>query len=356
MTVTDQQHSVKPPGPYEWHPQQMKLLKKWAEIAAGYSWMHEKAYAQFKVKHRWYMMPISILSTITGTANFAQSSFPAAMQSYIAQLIGGVNLITAIMTGIYQFLKIAENMESYRVASISYGKLSRFISTELSIPIKDREVSGAECVKTTRAELDELISKSPSIPQKIKEMYIQEIQNQDLEEPENIKISPVLIYNDGESRITEVLKEYKKPVADVSSLTLTKTRVEKEIELEELKKSKLVSKSSELLGEILDSPRRFKKLFTREPKPKPHITYITDEMLRDFDEQQILEVPEIVVIPTEVPSVPEVPVEPEAPSAPEVPSAQEVPVEPGAPSAPEVPSAPEETSNVSSLISRFETP
>jgi hypothetical protein len=218
------------------------------------------------------------MSTLTGTANFAQSSFPAAMQSYIAQLIGGVNLITAIMSGIYQFLKISENMESYRVASISYGKLSRYISTELSIPIKDREVSGAECVKNCRLELDELITKSPAIPQHVKDMYILEFNGKDIEEPENIKISPVVIYNDGEARITEVLKEFKKPLPDASSEKFSKTRLEKEIELEELKKSKLVSKSSDFLNEVLDSPRKFMKMFKKEPKTR-FITYITPEYM-----------------------------------------------------------------------------
>jgi hypothetical protein len=287
MTTDQEKHAVKPPGPYEWHPQQMKLLKKWAEIAAGYSWMHERAYARFKVKHRWYMMPISILSTVTGTANFAQSSFPAAMQSYIAQLIGGVNLITAIMTGIYQFLKIAENMESYRVASISYGKLSRYISTELSIPIKDREVSGAECVKNCRAELDELISKSPSIPQHVKDMYITEFFDSQLEEPENIKLSPVTIYNDGEARITEVLKEFKKPLPDASLPSYSKKRVEQEIELEELKKSKLVSKSTNFLDEVLDSPRKFMSLFKKEPKKK-YITYVTMDQIQDQPLEEVI--------------------------------------------------------------------
>ncbi len=29
--------------PKEWHPQQAKLLKSWAEIASSYRWMHNQA-------------------------------------------------------------------------------------------------------------------------------------------------------------------------------------------------------------------------------------------------------------------------------------------------------------------------
>jgi hypothetical protein len=109
-------------------------------------------------------------------------------------------------------------------------------------------------------------------------MYILEFNGKDIEEPENIKISPVVIYNDGEARITEVLKEFKKPLPDASSEKFSKTRLEKEIELEELKKSKLVSKSSDFLNEVLDSPRKFMKMFKKEPKTR-FITYITPEYM-----------------------------------------------------------------------------
>ena len=55
-----------------WDNQHELILKKWGEVAACYSWMHDRAYRQYKVKNMHYAIPVIILSTLTGTANFAQ--------------------------------------------------------------------------------------------------------------------------------------------------------------------------------------------------------------------------------------------------------------------------------------------
>ena len=113
--------------PNIWHKQQAKLLQNWAEVASSYRWMHNQAYMIYKRKNMWFMLPLIIMSTVTGTANFAQSTFPPVIRPYVPQIIGAINLISAIMTTIYQFLKISEFMESHRISSINYGKLARTI-------------------------------------------------------------------------------------------------------------------------------------------------------------------------------------------------------------------------------------
>ena len=45
-----------------------------------------------------FTIPIILVSTITGTANFAQETFPPTVQPYVPSAIGGLNLITAIAT------------------------------------------------------------------------------------------------------------------------------------------------------------------------------------------------------------------------------------------------------------------
>ena len=80
-----------------------------------------------------FTIPLIIVSTITGTANFAQETFPPTVQPFVPSAIGGLNLITAIATTIMQFLKINELMEGHRVASVQYGKVSRTIRLELTL-------------------------------------------------------------------------------------------------------------------------------------------------------------------------------------------------------------------------------
>ena len=39
------------------------------------------------------MLPLIVMSTVAGTANFAQSTFPSSIRPYVPQIIGAINLI-----------------------------------------------------------------------------------------------------------------------------------------------------------------------------------------------------------------------------------------------------------------------
>jgi hypothetical protein len=207
LNKTDNPLAKKEIVPKEWHPQQSKLLKNWAEVASSYRWMHNQAYMIYKKKNLNFMIPLIIMSTVTGTANFAQSTFPEGIRPYVPQIIGAINLISAIMTTIYQFLKISEFMESHRISSINYGKLARTITVELSLPVKDRNSGGAECVKVSRTEIDRLIEQSPAIPKKILFAYESLFSGKGLSEPEIIVINQVDIYEDIENKTATTVAE-----------------------------------------------------------------------------------------------------------------------------------------------------
>ena len=148
-----------------WHAQEEVVLKRWAEVSACYRWMHDKAYRVYKTRSIGFALPVIVMSTITGTANFAQKSFPE--NSFVPMGIGTMNLVSAIITTVSQFLKINELMEGFRVGGIAFGKLNRAIVTELSLPLADRSTSGVEFVKACRADIDRLIEQSPPIPRRV---------------------------------------------------------------------------------------------------------------------------------------------------------------------------------------------
>jgi hypothetical protein len=251
-----------------WHKQQAKILRDWAEIASSYRWMHYQAYMRYKKSNMWYMIPLIIMSTVTGTANFAQTSFPVAIRSNIPQIIGAINLFSAILTTIYQFLKISEFMESHRISAINYGKLARTITVELNIPVKDRATGGAECVKQIRGEIDRLIEQSPTIPKHVLYDYEHLFSNRGLCEPEIIVINKVDIYDDPDNKPVSLLpKPHKKhPVLSPSSSSrFTPVNRDKEttnVEMETLSRSRLVSSLAGLFSSR-------KKRYSEERQPIP---------------------------------------------------------------------------------------
>lgn len=150
-----------------WHRQQEDILKDWSEQASCYRWMHMRAYLRYETQNFRFALPVIILSTITGTANFAQNSFPDNMKTWIPLIIGFFNLTAGLITTVAQFLKVAELMEGHRAASIAYSKLSRNIAIELSLPANERSTIGIDYIKKCRLDFDRLIEQTPIIPSNI---------------------------------------------------------------------------------------------------------------------------------------------------------------------------------------------
>lgn len=181
-----------------WHPQQQIILKKWGEIGSSYRYLHDKAFMYYSKQNFRFALPVIILSTITGTANFAQKSFPESTQDYVPLFIGFLNLTAGLITTVGQFLRVSELLEGHRSASLAYSKFSRNIAVELSLPVKQRTTDGSTFIKKCRAEIDRLIEQSPNIPQNILQEFGKKFENKDFVKPEILDIGAVEIYIDNE--------------------------------------------------------------------------------------------------------------------------------------------------------------
>ena len=154
-----------PPSP--WGMQEEKLLAKWADKAACYRWLHDESEKKYSRLNMFMTIPVIVLSTLTGTANFGLGSMvPSSMQGVAQVGIGGVSLLTGIVSTIANYLRYAQRMEAHRGAGISWGKLYRKISVELALARSQRE-SCMEFLLVCRSELDRLTEQSPSIPDDI---------------------------------------------------------------------------------------------------------------------------------------------------------------------------------------------
>lgn len=148
----------------EWSPENEKILVEWCDIAKCYKWLHTRAHQDYSKKHAWFTIPAIIMSTISGTASFAQGSLPLSMQTYAPMVIGSVNIFIGILTTIQQYLKISEYNESHRVSAIAWDKFARNIRIELAKHPDERSSEAGHFLKTNRDEFDRLMETSPSIP------------------------------------------------------------------------------------------------------------------------------------------------------------------------------------------------
>ena len=252
--------------PKIWHPQQEKILKAWGEAAACYRYMHYQAYCSYKKLSMKFTIPLIIVSTVTGTANFAQETFPPSVQPFVPSAIGGLNLITAIATTIMQFLKINELMEGHRVASVQYGKVSRTIRLELTLPLSERTLNGTNMIENMRTEYDRLIEQSPNVPKKMIDAFEREFPDDNaFFKPEIMHIQPITPFKAiQENKVITKLKdavggvakrELKKELDEIRGVKKTvKADIERiqerKDEISDLKGKGLVSLKGDLMKEL----------------------------------------------------------------------------------------------------------
>uniref|UniRef100_A0A6C0JX54 SMODS and SLOG-associating 2TM effector domain-containing protein n=1 Tax=viral metagenome TaxID=1070528 RepID=A0A6C0JX54_9ZZZZ len=248
-----------------WYPQQEKILKTWGEASACYRYMNYRAFNKFKKLSMRFTLPVIVLSTITGTANFAQEQFPASIRPIVPSIIGGMNLIAGLIATIMQFLKINELMESHRVASMQYGKLSRTIRLELTLPLDERAMDGRDMIEQCRAEYDRLIEQSPPVPSDILIDFEKEFGKSNIFKPEIMHIQPIDPYQAITENIKRVTNTLKKDVPSVVSKVISEPQIyvsPKQTlydELENLKNSGIVSIQSDVMKELKDKTELMEK-------------------------------------------------------------------------------------------------
>jgi hypothetical protein len=153
-----------------WEIHHDAIFVDWADKASCYKWLHDKSYLKYSSKRNMFTIPVIIMSTLTGTANFALERFPEEYQDICSIAIGSVNILAGIITTVGQFLKLNELTESHRSASVAWDKFHRSIRIEL-IKAPEERPDVNYFMKTSRDEFDRLMETCPGIDKNILEMF-----------------------------------------------------------------------------------------------------------------------------------------------------------------------------------------
>ena len=144
------------------------LAADWGDRCQCYRWMHDKASQSLGKSNQNMMIPVIILSTLSGAANFSLDTIfpdPTSSAKTIATLgIGSISIITGIISTLANFFRYAQLSESHSGAAISWAKFARLIIIELALHPNER-TDAYTFLKMFRVELDRLIEQSPAIPE-----------------------------------------------------------------------------------------------------------------------------------------------------------------------------------------------
>jgi hypothetical protein len=163
-------HEIMTNCPTNWVIEQELLLKDWAEKARYYSWMHNKAGNLYIKRNNNITIPLIIISTVSGSANFSmvgvQTPYHWLYTVAFPLTMGILSITAAILSAMAKYLRTAELSENHQEFHKKFNSLFRNISLELSLPANQRK-SPAEICNLHRFEFDRLVSEAPNIPEVI---------------------------------------------------------------------------------------------------------------------------------------------------------------------------------------------
>mgnify|MGYP003638368304 FL=1 len=159
-----------------WSDEIEELLSEWGEIALCYGWLYNYSERKYKKKYHHMSIPIIVLSTLTGTANFADSYVPIGFKQGFSACVGGLNILCGILGTLMSFLKYAEIYESSRISSVAWSKFGRNIQIELALKDGKRK-NCRDFLKVSRSEYDRLLESSPNIDQDIINTFNKKFKN-----------------------------------------------------------------------------------------------------------------------------------------------------------------------------------
>ena len=168
----------------DWNSDDDVILKEWIDKSLCLKWLHEKSYKKYKSQYFRQMLPVIVISTLTGVANFSINQLPKSYQQYASLITGGFNILGAMISTVSQFLKTSELKESHNIASKSWDKFNRSIKIELQRHPKERSPKKDIFVYSLK-EFDRLVEISPDIPTSVIKQFKSEYKNvNDLVKPE----------------------------------------------------------------------------------------------------------------------------------------------------------------------------
>ena len=239
-----------------WTKELEELLAEWSDKATCYRWLHSRSEKSYRMKNYVFTIPVIILSTLTGTANFAMDSFVPDDQKQLAMAcVGSVNIFAGILSTLQNFLRYAELTESHRSSEVSWSKFGRDISIELALD-PNRRKPALDFLKVCRAEYDRLIEQSPTIDDKIIDMFKKSFKKTEIKKPDICNgLTQCKIYEiSKDDRVAMIMATASQQIKSKKwEVKMNKPTNERQANIEELKSLTSMSKVSEFRDKLKNS-------------------------------------------------------------------------------------------------------
>lgn len=165
-----------------WNSQLEELLKQEGERALSLFWLHTRAEQRYSHMNHFVALPVIFLSAINGAGSIgSETLFGGAV--YAPLLVGFISISVGLLNAVGTYFAWLRRAEGHKIASLSYQKLYKFLSVELSLPRRER-MTAKDLLKVVRETTDRLAEISPSVPPSVIWKYQQEFAEHKSAKPE----------------------------------------------------------------------------------------------------------------------------------------------------------------------------
>jgi hypothetical protein len=157
-----------------WTDHDEALLKIWYDHAQVYEKLHLAGFNMFQLIDQGINIPIIILSSITGTGNFALEQVSIDYRSIASMILGGIGMVVVILAALYRFFKVGEIMGKHEYYSKQWGNLYMDIQTQLTRERPER-IKKEDFIDLIKKKYDQLKESSPALPEKIIKEFMKDL-------------------------------------------------------------------------------------------------------------------------------------------------------------------------------------
>jgi hypothetical protein len=150
-----------------------QLLEVWSSHAATYKWLHDRSAKKLKKNSVNISIPVLILNSLSGLLIYRTENFSNSKSGLLIfeLLVGSLNILCVILTGIRDYCKYGEQSELHRQSFHRWSKFKNEIYVELVAP----SVPLDTLLFQMKTKYIDMIASAPTIPNEILKMYEKEV-------------------------------------------------------------------------------------------------------------------------------------------------------------------------------------
>jgi hypothetical protein len=181
----------------DWSDEIEEILRTLSEKAQIWRLLHMKNHDIFKRKYYWLIIPVTILSSITGAANLALGSVASGNETVINLVIGALGIVISVISTLNNIFSFQRRKDEHFRAAKDWYRVQRMIDIELSLQkLKRNNVS--IFFHLVLQEIERIHEFHPNIRDDVVKKFMKSYKNKKLsiDIPEILTIRKTLIFKD----------------------------------------------------------------------------------------------------------------------------------------------------------------